>query len=738
MLKKLLQWIKKLYRDYFWRAKNWINDGDKKRKKGQWKEAILSYDHAITIDSKSYQAWRKKGYTLSEIGNYDEALPCYEKAVRIKKDDADIWFEKASVLAQLGQYQAAINAYTNTLQFNPEFFKAWIFQGDLFIQIQQKETAIKCYEQALLFEPNNEKIKHKKEALLEEIQQDKKAEQLLVEAEDLYQQNQFEEVVKLYDKILEIKPYSELALCHQGYALLQLGEYKKALDSLDKALTIQEKNPDTWYFKGRTLENLGNFEGALHSFEKAIELNSKYYQAWDGRAIALMKLNLNQTIEKDSKKDVEEDFEEDFENDFENDFEEQIKQREEEAFNSWEKAFEIKPNYFQGWLNKGLILASKDQYEEAIISFKRANQLNSNYYHGKLAQARIDADFGRYKQALKTWDEVIEFYSEKVEYLENRALIKIDLTDELLNYAIKIYKALLDNVTVYAQNKRAIVYELIEKTLNLNPKCAKAWWYKAKAIKYSFDLSHLERDKQRLNCYFQALHFFNKGDKEYEEVYQEHLLVKNHFASDLHKDAEEHIKAGEFDEAIEELTQSIEIFKDLQEIEEIVKSYRLRGHLYTELKQYQEAIKDFDQALLNNSKNNYLTYCERGTTYQLLGDAKKAIEDYSLALEIKPNFDAYNSRGLLQIEQENFAEAIEDFNEAINFKPSEANCFYSRGFAKAQLNQNEEAMDDFLQAGELYRADDNKEGYKIAITAFETLKENEVSPDEMSDEVSNE
>lgn len=700
MLKKLWQWIEKLYRQWFWRSKNWLNYADKKRQIGQWKEAISAYDHVIQLEPGNYLAWRKKAYTFSEIGQDEEALSCYEKTVRIKRDDYEVWCEKASVLERLERYQEAINAYGNALQIKSDLLEAWEFQGDLFVKIQQEETAVQCYEQALFFKPENEKLKQKKDTLVEKINEEKKLKKLMDEVEELYNNNKFQESVEIYEQILAKKDNYFLGWYHYGYSLLQLGQYDQALNSLDKALKIQEENAELWYFKGKTLENLGNFEEALISYEEAIKLNGRYYQALDGKAIALMKLNKEENKEEN----------------------------EEEAFNSWEKAFEINPNYFQGWLNRGLILISKDQYNEALENFDKAIEINNDYYHAWLVKARLDADFGRYQEALKIWNKLFADFNNKKEqniYLENRALISINLADELLNYAIKIYKTLLDKITIYSQQKREIVNELLDKTLILDPTSPKAWWYKGKGIKYSFDLSRLERDKTRLNCYFKALLYFNKNDKDYDELYQEHLFVKNHFASDLNADAQEHIKAGEFQEAIEELSESITIFEDLKEHKDIINSYRLRGHLYSQLGQYQDAINDFNKALLFESDSHYLTYAERGTSYQLLGDFQKAIDDYSLALEIKPTFECYNSRGLLYIEQKQYSLAIDDFTEAINLKPSEANCFYSRAFAKAQLSQIQAAIDDFLQAAELYKVDDNIDAYKVAITAVENLQENQ-------------
>ncbi len=688
MLKKLWQWLQTIYRQCFWRSPNWLNYGDQQRRLGQWEDAILAYDHVISLESNNDLAWRKKGYILSERELNEEALSCYEKALRINHNNADTWCEKAAILTKLNRYQFAISAYGSALEFNPQLAFAWVAQGDLFKEIQQEESAVQCYDQALILQPDDQSTRHKKDILVEQLNQEKKIADLFIQVENYYYQRNYQEVVKIYDQILTIKPNYELGWDHQGHALLELGEYDRALESLNKALIIREDHAEVWYFKGRTLENLGNFEDALSCYDQTLELDKKYYLAWDGKAIALSKL-----------------------------------QREEEANPCWEKALEIKPDYFQCYLNRGLIALQQEKYEAAQNNFDQALKLNPNYYHAWLSQARLHADYGRFPQSFKIWNQIFEQDQEKIKYLENRVLINIDLESEILSYAIKIYKSLLDKITIYSQQKRELVNQLLDKVLTLNPESAKAWWYKAKGLKYSLDVPRLERDKLRVHYYYKALLYFNKNDREeYQELYQEHLFVKNHFACELHEDAQEHIKAGEFDEAITELTDSISIFKELEEHQEIINSYRLRGHLYSQLGKYQEAINDFDQALSYHSETDYLTYCERGLTYELLHNFEQAIADYTQAIEIKPTFESYNSRGLLYNQQQEFALAIEDFNEAILLKPSDATCFYTRGFAKAQLNQTQEAIDDWLQSSELYKVDDNIEAYQFVIEAIANLK----------------
>lgn len=71
--------------------------------------------------------------------------------------------------------------------------------------------------------------------------------------------------------------------------------------------------------------------------------------------------------------------------------------------------------------------------------------------------------------------------------------------------------------------------------------------------------------------------------------------------------------------------------------------YTKRGIAYEYLGESKLAIKDYDSAILTNSKY-YDAYIQRGIIYFKLDDFKHAIKDFEKALELRPNYSkAYNN-----------------------------------------------------------------------------------------------
>jgi tetratricopeptide (TPR) repeat protein len=73
----------------------------------------------------------------------------------------------------------------------------------------------------------------------------------------------------------------------------------------------------------------------------------------------------------------------------------------------------------------------------------------------------------------------------------------------------------------------------------------------------------------------------------------------------------------------------------------------------------------------------------------------KAIEDYNLAIRIKPSHILYYRRGIAQAKLGNHEKAIEDFNEAAALKPDDPNIYYNRGKSYRFLNKNDAEIADY-------------------------------------------
>jgi tetratricopeptide (TPR) repeat protein len=68
-------------------ARDWSEMGNAQVKRGEYQEAIASYDRAIALEGYNPNIWYNKGLALSSLGRYEEALYCYHRGSNLQPFD---------------------------------------------------------------------------------------------------------------------------------------------------------------------------------------------------------------------------------------------------------------------------------------------------------------------------------------------------------------------------------------------------------------------------------------------------------------------------------------------------------------------------------------------------------------------------------------------------------------------------------------------------------------------------
>ena len=81
-----------------------------------------------------------------------------------------------------------------------------------------------------------------------------------------------------------------------------------------------------------------------------------------------------------------------------------------------------------------------------------------------------------------------------------------------------------------------------------------------------------------------------------------------------------------------------------------------------------------------NTDDQAEAYNNRGIAYCQDGEYDQAIDSFSKAVELDPNYvEIYNNRGIAYYCKGDFNLSIRDFNKAIQWKPSLAEIYNNRG-----------------------------------------------------------
>lgn len=113
------------------------------------------------------------------------------------------------------------------------------------------------------------------------------------------------------------------------------------------------------------------------------------------------------------------------------------------------------------------------------------------------------------------------------------------------------------------------------------------------------------------------------------------------------------------------------------------------------------AIQDFTRAI--ELKPDFVgAYTRRGVAYRKKGDLDHAIQDFTAAIRLKPDLpEAHTLRGYAYTEKGDLDRAIRDFTRAIALKPGIPEAYGRRGNAYGKKGDLDRAIQDFTRAIEL-------------------------------------
>jgi tetratricopeptide (TPR) repeat protein len=118
--------------------------------------------------------------------------------------------------------------------------------------------------------------------------------------------------------------------------------------------------------------------------------------------------------------------------------------------------------------------------------------------------------------------------------------------------------------------------------------------------------------------------------------------------------------------------------------------------------------------LFAQTKEDAVAYCDRGLDKVMQSDDEGAIEDFTRAIDIDPEYaDAYYNRACAKYDLDDCAGAVEDYTKTIELDPKYKDAYYNRGCAKYDLGDSTGALKDLRKAVKLGYPEANKKIKKI-------------------------
>jgi len=144
---------------------------------------------------------------------------------------------------------------------------------------------------------------------------------------------------------------------------------------------------------------------------------------------------------------------------------------------------------------------------------------------------------------------------------------------------------------------------------------------------------------------------------------------------------------GDFMGAEKRFTEAVRISPAMAE------GYLQRGLVRKSMHQLDAAIDDFDHAL-NEDSDLGPAHTALGEVYHERGDLTRAMNEFTAAIHLKPNSDAFYQRGEVYESLGRHQQAIEDYVAAIHEQPDAPYFYRARAMSREAMGDREGAEED--------------------------------------------
>ena len=191
--------------------------------------------------------------------------------------------------------------------------------------------------------------------------------------EQLKKSRNFEEAIKILDKVQEIEKEenNENFWYKKAINYVEIGEYENAKEALEKDLEINPKSYDTFFLMGKILYELKKYEESLECYNKAIEEQDS--------------LHLRNTHKIDQMKKVHK-------------FEEAVKYS--------DMVYQEKQIDNVYWRHKGMTLFKLKKFDEASSCFERVLKSDENNEKTLYELAKSELFLGKIQKSLKILEKI--------------------------------------------------------------------------------------------------------------------------------------------------------------------------------------------------------------------------------------------------------------------------------------------------------------------------------------------
>jgi len=238
--------------------------GEECFKFGDFHNALRYFHKHSKIRSNRSTAWKWLGLTYEKIGKKKNALDSFDRAISKNQADWISMTHKGMILQELNNFRDALQCFDDAMEIvgKSDTF-VMIHRGNCLEKMKRWNEAIECYNKALSVKPNDVVALNNK-------------------GNALFHLKNHAEALTCFDDALRTRPRHCISLNNKGIVLLDVGRFEEATECFDRVLRIEKNNPVARKQKDRIVEKLKERQmvtiGSRTSSSSAISTMNNYLQ----------------------------------------------------------------------------------------------------------------------------------------------------------------------------------------------------------------------------------------------------------------------------------------------------------------------------------------------------------------------------------------------------------------------------------------------------------------------------
>lgn len=199
----------------------------------------------------------------------------------------------------------------------------------------------------------------------------------------------YDSAIQFYNVALAQNPKDSQSYFQRGYSYLSMNEFQNGLDDFVKCTKLLKKvNPEVLYYMGKCDEGLGRWDDAIYHFNQDLTFRP-------GNKLSLYEVAYCYTLIFDKTN----------------------------AMKYYNKAIDQDPNYYDAYLNRGLLFESQfNNPVKALDDLEKSIELKPNSKLSYLYEGLIYNDEHKFDKAKDIYDKVIDMYPDFAEAYYQRAI----------------------------------------------------------------------------------------------------------------------------------------------------------------------------------------------------------------------------------------------------------------------------------------------------------------------------